>query len=308
MRSLQDIVDVPGPWEHRRVTANGARFHVAVVGQGPLVLFLHGFPEFWWAWRHQLGPVASAGYQAVAMDLRGYGGSDKTPRGYDPFTTARDVAGVIRGLGHSSAVLVGHGWGGYQSWGTAGLTPRFVDAIAVISMAHPRRIRQSLRSASQIRAARHVLGYQMPLMPENRLIADDAAEVERILRSWSAPGSAFPDEEASRRYRDAMSIWPAPHCALEYHRWAIRSLTRTDGRSFARRMSDPVAMPTLLVHGEQDGRVLERTVRGSEDFVEGPFCFTSIAGSGHFPHEEKPAETTALLLEWLGSTVTSVRP
>ena len=94
------------------VAANGARFHVALVGDGPLVLFLHGFPEFWWAWRHQLPAVAAAGYCAAAMDLRGYGASDKPPRGYDLSTLAADVAGVIRSLGARDAVVVGHGWGG----------------------------------------------------------------------------------------------------------------------------------------------------------------------------------------------------
>jgi len=105
-------VELPGPWEHLRVAAHGARFHVAVsspavrvhaatpatTSRPPLVLFLHGFPEFWWAWRHQLPALAGAGYRTAAMDLRGYGGSDKTPRGYDPVNLADDVAGVIRAL------------------------------------------------------------------------------------------------------------------------------------------------------------------------------------------------------------------
>ena len=90
-------VEIPGPWTHRYVAANGARFHVAEAtdpsADGPLVLLLHGFPEFWWAWRAQLPALAAAGYRAVAMDLRGYGGSDKTPRGYDPVTSWASVTG-----------------------------------------------------------------------------------------------------------------------------------------------------------------------------------------------------------------------
>ena len=92
---------VEGPWRHRFVAANGGRFHVAEAGSGPLVLLLHGFPEFWWAWRHQLPVLAAAGYHAVAMDLRGYGASDKPPRGYDTPTLTADVAGVVRALGAS---------------------------------------------------------------------------------------------------------------------------------------------------------------------------------------------------------------
>ena len=86
---------IDGPWEHRFVSANGARFHVAEVGQGPLVVLLHGFPQFWWAWRDQLTALSEAGYHVAAIDLRGYGASDKPPRGYDTFTLAADVASIL---------------------------------------------------------------------------------------------------------------------------------------------------------------------------------------------------------------------
>src|SRR5258705_4807032 len=104
----ESAVLIDGPWTHRFVSANGSRFHVVEAGTGPLVLFLHGFPEFWWAWRHQLPVVAAAGYRAVAMDLRGYGASDKTPRGYDPVTVSADVSGGIRSLRATHAVVGRH--------------------------------------------------------------------------------------------------------------------------------------------------------------------------------------------------------
>ena len=92
-----------GPWTHRDVSANGARFHVVDTGDGPVVVLLHGFPTFWWTWRRQLTALAAAGYRAIAMDLRGYGGSDHPPHGYDPRTLSADVAGVIRSLGEEEA-------------------------------------------------------------------------------------------------------------------------------------------------------------------------------------------------------------
>src|SRR5262249_4111253 len=107
-----DPVYIDGPWTHRSVSANGTRFHVAERGDGPLVLLLHGFPEFWWAWRHQLTSLSEAGFRAVAVDLRGYGGSDKPPRGYDLITAAADAAGLVRSLGEANAVVGGHDWGG----------------------------------------------------------------------------------------------------------------------------------------------------------------------------------------------------
>jgi pimeloyl-ACP methyl ester carboxylesterase len=298
--SIHDLVDVPGPWRHRRVAANGARFHVAELGEGPLVLLAHGFPEFWWAWRHQLPPLAAAGYHVAAMDLRGFGGSDKTPRGYDAFTVSGDLAGVVQSLGHQQAILVGHGWGGYFGWATAVLHREHVQGLAVLSMAHPRRMRDALRSPAQIRAAAHLFGFQVPVAPERRLVRDGGAAVEQILRDWSGPGSLFPDDEATARYRDALSIWPAPHCALEYHRWVVRSLVRTDGRRFAARMMEPVTAPVLIMHGRHDPTVLRATVAGSEAFASGPYRFVDL-DCGHYPHEELPDVVTAELLAWLGT-------
>ena len=127
-------IRAPGPWTHRDVAANGARFHVAEAGEGPAVLLLHGFPTFWWTWRRQLVTLAEAGYRAIAMDLRGYAGSDHPPRGYDGFTLAADVSGVIRSLGERNAVVVGQGWGAFLAWSAAGLHPEAVRGIVPLSM------------------------------------------------------------------------------------------------------------------------------------------------------------------------------
>ena len=138
-----------GPWTHRDVAANGARFHVVDIGDGPAVLLLHGFPTFWWTWRRQLIALADAGYRAIAMDLRGYGGSDHPPEGYDPRTMAADVAGVIRCLGEPEAVVVGHGWGGVGAWSTAVLEPEVVREGALEDRAaDPARALQRLCRAA----------------------------------------------------------------------------------------------------------------------------------------------------------------
>ena len=115
---------LPGPWTHRDISANGVRLHVAEAGTGPLVLLLHGYPQFWWTWRHQLTALADAGFHAVAPDLRGYGASDKPPRGYDLPTLAADIAALVRALGEQDAVLVGHDWGACS----AGRRPRCTRA------------------------------------------------------------------------------------------------------------------------------------------------------------------------------------
>jgi pimeloyl-ACP methyl ester carboxylesterase len=293
---LDATVEVPGPWRHRHVAANGARFHVAESGSGPLVLLLHGFPEFWWAWHEQLPELADGGYRAVAMDLRGYGSSDKTPRGYDPVTLARDVVGVIRSLGASRAVLVGQGWGGYVAWAVAGLQPHRVDGLVPVAATHPLRLPALLRST---RLAGHLLGMQVPWLPERRIRAHDGQYVETLLRSWSGASSDFPTPEQARRYRAAMSLWPSPHCALEYHRWVVRSRLRTDGRRFAAAMRTPVRAPVLQVRGADDTVVPAAASRVSRSMVAGPYELAVLDGVGHFPHEECPQEFTKTLLAWL---------
>ena len=111
------------------------------------MLLLHGFPEFWWTWRHQLVTLAEAGYRAVAVDLRGYGGSDKPPRGYDLITAAADAAGLIRALGEANAIVVGHDWGGLTAWTLAAYFPKAVRRLAIVSMAHPLRMRARVLSS-----------------------------------------------------------------------------------------------------------------------------------------------------------------
>jgi pimeloyl-ACP methyl ester carboxylesterase len=296
-------VELTGPWRHRYVAANGARFHCVESGpeDGPLVLLVHGFPEFWWAWRDQLPALAGAGFRAVAMDLRGYGGSDKTPRGYDPVTLAQDVAGVVKALGARHAVLVGHGWGGYVGWATALLHPREVRALFPVSAPHPATMLHAFRPGQPVGALRHVLAMQLPLLPERRLARPGSGFLERHLRGWSAPASEFPRPEHVATYQAAMSLWPAPHCALEYHRWLFRSRVRSDGRAFRRVLRPPVQQPVLCLSGALDPALPTGLLERSRKHVAGRFGTEVLAGSGHFPHEEEPDVVTAVLLGWLGS-------
>ncbi|GIH90865.1 alpha/beta fold hydrolase [Planobispora siamensis] len=297
--SDESVVRVEGPWTHRSVHARGTRFHVVEAGEGPLVLLLHGFPQFWWSWRHQLVSLPAAGYRAVAVDLRGYGASDKPPRGYDLPALAADAAGLIRALGETGAVVVGHDWGGLLAWTMAVLDPKVVRRLVPVSAPHPLRLRSAMVADpfGQLRASSHALGFQLPLLPERRLTADGSARVGRLLRGWAGPEGL--DEEAVRTYREAFRIPNVSHCALEYHRWFARSQVRPDGMRYARRMRAEIDRPTLHVHGALDSRFLPRTAQGSGRYVAAPYRWRLIEGAGHFPHEERPETFDAELIGWL---------
>ncbi|MBU3060549.1 alpha/beta hydrolase [Nocardia sp. NEAU-G5] len=299
-----------GPWTHKDVHANGIRFHVAeaapesgVAPDAPLVLLLHGFGDFWWSWRHQLTGLAALGLRAVAVDLRGYGDSDKPPRGYDGWTLAGDVAGLIRALGHTDAVLVGHAEGGLVCWATAVLHPRLVRSIAVVSSPHPVALKRAvLRDRRQRRAwLPNFLRYQPPRTGERLLTRRDGFEVERLLRQraggqWT--GSAeFVD--TANRMRAAIRISGTAHCALEYQRWAFRSQWRPDGHRFMAMMREPVRIPVLCLHGEQDAYILASTVRQGRHLSPGR-RLVSIPDAGHFAHQENPSAVTAEIATLIG--------
>lgn len=295
---LDAAIYVPGPWKHRDIAAHGARFHVVEAGTGPAVVLLHGFPTFWWTWRRQLQTLADAGYRAIAMDLRGYAGSDHPPDGYDPITLSADVEGVLRSLGVDSAVIVGHGWGGFIAWSMAVTQRHIVRGIAPTSMPHPRALRgAALRNRHQLQALRYAASWQLPFWPEHALQAKDGIRVEQLLHQWSATPD-WPDAQTSARYRAVFGHWPTAHTAVEYHRWAVRSLLRPDGLRFMRQMSTPIDVPVLHMHGARDPMIPPSSCSASASFVSADYRF-ELLDAGHFVHEENPAQFDDVLLAWL---------
>lgn len=298
----ESCVLVEGPWTHRFVSANGSRFHVVEAGAGPLVLFLHGFPEFWWAWHAVLPAVADAGFRAVAVDLRGYGASDKPPRGYDGYTTAGDIVGLIRALGERCAVLVGAGSGGMAAWTTAAFHPRLVRRIVVLGAAHPLRLRTAVFAdpRGQLAATAPLARFQIPRY-EHMLTRHNAAPVERYLRQWGGSrwvaGPRFAPVAA--RYREAMRIPQAAFCALESYRWAARSTLRLHGYRFFKLLQQPIVAPTLQLHGAVDPAILPRTAQGSGRYVIATYEWRLLRDTGHFPHLENPDLVTGEILRWV---------
>ncbi len=292
---------IDGPWEHRFVSANGARFHVAEVGDGPIVLLMHGLPQFWYTWRHQMLAIADAGWRAVAMDLRGYGASDKPPRGYDTYTSTADAATIIRSLGEEQAVVIGQGLGGFIAWSMPTLQPGATRAVGSLSMPHPRVIRRaSYRSLEQRRANRYLMELQRPFGPE-RAMTRDSAYVANLLRQWASPFGEYPSRDDVTRYADAMAMPFVAHSAAEHYRWFGRSQLRQDGPLFNRRVRGRIEQPVLQLQGTEDGCVIARACGGSERYVGGPFTHQLVDGAGHFLTEESPDRVSAAIVDWLGT-------
>ncbi|MBS4727739.1 alpha/beta hydrolase [Mycobacterium sp. SM1] len=304
------VTRISGPWRHLDVHANGIRFHVveavppsqsptAPSAARPLVILLHGFGSFWWSWRHQLRGIA--GPRVIAVDLRGYGGSDKPPRGYDGWTLAGDTAGLIRALGHSSATLVGHADGGLVCWATSVLHPRLVRAIALISSPHPAALRRSaLTRRAQARALLpSLLRYQVPIWPERSLTRNNADEIERLVRRRAGAKWLVSEDfsETIGYLRQAIQIPSAAHCALEYQRWAVRSQLRDEGRRFMRALTRQPGIPLLHLRGDADPYVLADPVERTQRYAPHG-RYVSISGAGHFSHEEMPEEVNRHLMRF----------
>ena len=302
---------IAGPWRHQFVPANASRFHVALAGpeerEAPLVVLLHGFPQFWWAWRHQIAALAEAGYRVAAMDLRGTGASDKPPLGYDVPTLARDVAGLIRSLGADRAVVVGQGLGGTVAWSMPALHPGVTQAVAALSAPHPLHLHAVQNRLLRPSTLRHLAFFQLPYLPERALTGTDL--VGRLLREWGAPG--WLDDATLATYRAAAQVPFAAHSAMEQVRWMVRSTPRVDGRRYLSAMRSLAQVPTLQLHGGGD-RCLpaaSAALPADEADVAGPdYRFETIARAGHFLSEEAPDEVTAHLTTWLAEVAPPLTP
>ena len=293
---------VDGPWDHEFVSANGARFHVALAGaqdpSAPLVILLHDFGQCWWAWRHQIPALAEAGYRVAAMDLRGVAASDKPPAGYDTPTRTRDVAGVIRSLGFTRAAVVGHGTGGTVAWAMAALQPAVTAGVAAFAAAHPARVHAPFATQYTRAAWKLVSLVQIPVLPERRL--RNGSLLERLFALGG--GKPLPSE-AVDFYHTAMLIPFAAHTSAEALRWTVRATTpRPDGMRYTAAVRREITQPTMQVHGALDGILRRDRVDADGAAFSRDFRFEVFDDVGHYQPETAPERTTDLLLDWLPHT------
>jgi pimeloyl-ACP methyl ester carboxylesterase len=287
-----DAREPQGPWEHRHAVVGGVRLHYVEAGAGPLVVLLHGFPEFWYSWRRQIPALAAAGFRVIAPDLRGYNTSDK-PAGVGAYRIellVDDVAGLIGQAGARSAAVVGHDWGGVIAWVLAMRRPDRVGRLAVLNAPHPLAYRREVWRLAQLLRSWYVLFFQLPWLPERVLRAGNFALLGRMLRSQPTRPGAFTPEDIGW-YKSALARPGALTAALNYYRAAGR------GRGPAAPLG-PVTAPTLLIWGEKDPYLGVRLSSGLERWV-GDLRVERLPGVSHWVQNDDPERTNALLLEFL---------
>ncbi len=188
------------------------------------MVLLHGFPEFWYAWRHQIPALAAAGYRVLAPDLPGYITSDKPPRVRDcrPRVLAQKVAELIVALGAASAAVAGHDWGGGLAWLLAMHHPERVQRLIVLNAPHPIRFLKGLRSPRQLRRSWYILAFQLPWLPERLVAARDFEALRRALRRQPTRPGAFTTQDIDR-YVAAAAQPGAMRAAINYYRATFRA-------------------------------------------------------------------------------------
>jgi epoxide hydrolase 4 len=280
--------------DHRFVETNGVRLHCAVQGDGTLVILLHGFPECWYSWRHQIAALAPR-FRVVAPDLRGYNESDK-PRPVSAYAMTElvaDVKGLVEAFGERQAIIVGHDWGGVIAWHFAMAHPEMTHRLAVMNAPHPARFLQHLRSnPRQLVRSWYMFFFQIPWLPETLLGIREARGVGKMIRNSATVREAFTSEDL--RFLSAAANRPgALRSALNYYRAAFRWVGETP-KSWPK-----ITAPTLLLWGKDDVALGRELTLGMEPLFTGPFEITYIPHCGHWIQQEQARLVNEYLLEFL---------
>jgi epoxide hydrolase 4 len=261
--------------------------HYVEAGDGPLVVLLHGFPEFWYAWRRQIAPLAAAGFRVVAPDLRGYNLSSK-PDGVKPYSAenlAEDVRGLIQERGAASALVAGHDWGGTAAWTLAMHHPEVVDRLAILDAAHPRKLNEGLRHPSQLRRSWYFFYFQLPGLPEHHVKANDWEFFQDFLRDAQPP---YTPEEI-KHYIEAWSQPGAEAAMINYYRFAVRH-----GSGDVR----PVTAPTLVIWGGSDRFLGPTLAEPHPEDVPNLDRVERLPDASHWVHHDEADKVNQLLAEF----------
>jgi len=267
------------------------QLHYVEAGAGPLVVLLHGFPEFWFGWRLQIAPLAAAGFRVVAPDTRGYNLSSR-PDGvseYDVDKLAGDIRGLIQGLGASSAMVVGHDWGGSIAWALATNHPEVVDRLAILNAAHPHKLQQGLHHPSQLRKSWYFFFFAIPGLPEDVVHARNWHFFRHFLHAANPPYT--PDE--IDRYVEAWSQEGAASGMINYYRSSVH-----ESSAQAKAEHPPITAPTLVIWGQQDHYLGEDLAEPEHDDVPNLDRVERLENASHWVHHDEADRVNQLLIEF----------
>ena len=295
---------VDASWTHAYITVNGIRLHYVSQGEGPLMLMLHGFPEFWYSWRHQI-PEFANNYRVVALDLRGYNDSDKPPdpAAYRMSELVRDIDQVIQGLGYDHCVLVGHDWGGAIAWAVAYAHPARVQQLIVLNLPHPAKFAQGLCRPQQLLRSWYIFLFQLPILPELALWWNDYRAIAAVFTEMAINKRAFTPADIEA-YKDAAAKRGALSAMVNYYRnifysdWIMRSW-------------GVLHTPTLLIWGEADAALGVELTYGTEEYVDDlEICY--IPNCSHWVQQEQPQLVNQYMHQFLanqmGDAATGAEP
>jgi pimeloyl-ACP methyl ester carboxylesterase len=287
-------------WDHGFVEVNNIRMHYVSAGSGPLVLLLHGFPEFWYSWRHQI-PVLSEGFRVIAPDLRGYNKTDKPPRVEDYFASnlIGDVVGLVQKLGvdGEKAILAGHDWGGAIAWMVAMFQPRVIERLIILNVGHPGvRNRRGFLDFDQMQRSWYMFFFLIPDVPEEVLSRNDFEFLRKMVFDTATRKEAFSEDDIEKY----VSMWKEPGVltgAINYY----RAITNSE---YWRQLGKPrdfpaIKAPTLQIWGEDDPFLGRQLTERTEEFIEAPYHLEFIPNCSHWVQQEVPDKVNALILDFL---------
>jgi pimeloyl-ACP methyl ester carboxylesterase len=289
--------------EHRYADVNGVRLHYATAGQGKLIMFAHGFPEFWYAWKAQLAEFARD-HQAVALDMRGYNLSSK-PAAVEQYAVrhlVEDLRALAEALGHRRLILVGHDWGGATAWAFAIKHPEWLEKLVIINAPHPAVFARELReNPAQQEASEYMLWFR-GATAEPLLSADGFARLEQAVLADLLARGAF--TEADRRaYLEAWAQPGALTGGLNYYRAARVGPPARDGGPVTGTAGEfagdtTVRVPTLVLWGERDRALLTGNLDGLEHYVP-DLTIRRIPDGTHWLVHEQPALVNRLIRDFI---------
>jgi epoxide hydrolase 4 len=269
-----------------------ATLHYVEAGEGPLVVLLHGFPEFWFGWRLQIAPLVRAGYRVVAPDTRGYNLSSK-PEEFESYGVdllAADVRGLIAELGGGApARLVGHDWGGSIAWTTAMNHPEVVERLVILNAAHPRRLSEGLHNPNQLRKSWYFFFFAIPALPEDVVHVRDW----HFFRHFLGEANPAYTPEEMERYIDAWSQPGASAGMVNYYRASVRQSQKEAVAKLR-----PLSAPTLVIWGERDSYLGSDLAEPHAEDVPNLDRVERLADASHWVHHDEAERVNQLLVDF----------